>query len=83
MRKANSSSTSAASYKFHILQYTVLYTYIWAYFKSTFLLLRDISLAFLVSSIGFSTYFDMKNDVYGPIDGRTLEKDRTEKSLTV
>ena len=25
----------------------------------------------------------MKNDVYGPIDGRTLEKDRTEKSLTV
>ena len=57
--------------------------YIWAYFKSTFLLLRDISLAFLVSSIGFSTYFDMKNDVYGPIDGRTLEKDRTEKSLTV
>ena len=60
-----------------------IYIYIWAYFKSTFLLLRDISLAFLVSSIGFSTYFDMKNDVYGPIDGRTLEKDRTEKSLTV
>ena len=52
-------------------------------FQKYFLLLRDISLAFFVSSIGFSTYFDMKNDVYGPIDGRTLEKDRTEKSLTV
>ena len=47
------------------------------------LLRRDISLAFFVSSIGFSTYFNMKTDLYGPIDGRTLEKDRTEKSLTV
>ena len=26
---------------------------------------------------------NMKKDLYGPIDGRTLEKDRTEKSLTV